>query len=325
MGWTGASSARMPVRWFTMLRAADGGSSASWAGAPHAPRRRGLRVPPGPVRSILWGLLAALALQGRLYGRDWLEERTPEPRADPVLLQSFGPQFDLEPRGSFRLPELELITGDAQPFGSYLHVTYPAGSASPAASRTDGAPRGGVQFYLRSRAELGGQAHLRYFLRLPEGFDFVRGGKLPGLYGGAANAGGARSGGAEAEGVSARFGWSEMGAGEVYLYSSASGGEAASLGRGAWSWPTGRWVCVEQQVDLGAAGADSGEINVRVDDQLVWQQGGLALRDGGLQLDGVYFSTFFGGKDTSWATPREQSADLAGLRIADSRIGCAPR
>lgn len=62
-----------------------------------------------------------------------------------------------------------------------LRVEYPKGSSNPANT-----PQGGIGFYaqpieLREEAKL---VVLEYKLFFPKGFDFVKGGKLPGLYGG---------------------------------------------------------------------------------------------------------------------------------------------
>jgi hypothetical protein len=37
-----------------------------------------------------------------------------------------------------------------------------------------------------------------------------------------------------------------------------------------------------------------------------------------LKIEGVFFSTFFGGDDTSWATPQTVRADFADLSLAHS-------
>ena len=57
---------------------------------------------------------------------------------------------------------------------------------------------------------------LEYKVRVPNDFDFVRGGKLPGLYGGSGPAGGASV--AEADGFSARIMWRELGVLCQYVY-----------------------------------------------------------------------------------------------------------
>jgi hypothetical protein len=35
-----------------------------------------------------------------------------------------------------------------------------------------------------------------------------------------------------------------------------------------------------------------------------------------LHIDGVFFSTFFGGNDTSWASPANQTIDFAGFGLS---------
>lgn len=62
-----------------------------------------------------------------------------------------------------------------------LEVTYPKGSINP-----QGSPQGGIGFYaqpikLRKEAKL---VVLEYQVYFPKKFNFVKGGKLPGLYGG---------------------------------------------------------------------------------------------------------------------------------------------
>ena len=113
-----------------------------------------------------------------------------------------------------------------------LVVHYPAGSASPTVSRERGRPVGGAQV----RAWLGtppaDSMHLRYAVRFPPGFNFVKGGKLPGLYGGVGNTG--RRIPTGEDGFSARVMWRKHGDGEVYAYLPTSREHGTSLGRGGF-------------------------------------------------------------------------------------------
>ena len=53
----------------------------------------------------------------------------------------------------------------------------------------------------------------------------------------------------------------------------------------------------------------------------VFEQTGLTFRTTpSLRIEGLFFSTFFGGGDASWATPRDQYADFAGFELAIHRI-----
>jgi len=74
-------------------------------------------------------------------------------------------------------------------FAKVLRAAFPKGSSSPAASRNESAPLGGGQFY-GTLARPADHMFLRYFARFATGFDFVKGGKLPGLYGGTETSGG---------------------------------------------------------------------------------------------------------------------------------------
>ena len=93
---------------------------------------------------------------------------------------------------------------------SLIRVLYPAHSVNPAQS-----PVGGASFYA-SPIELSSATNvsLKYRIFFPASFNWVRGGKLPGLYGGRTSC----SGGTDAEDCfSTRLMWRAGGAGELYL------------------------------------------------------------------------------------------------------------
>ncbi len=205
--------------------------------------------------------------------------------------------------GSFGLDRMELHR-------DVLRVRYPAGSASNRA----GGPGGGGQAYL-PLPEPVDELVLRYRVRFPDGFDFVKGGKLPGLYGGTVTGGQEIPDGTD--GFSTRYMWRAGGDGEVYAYLPTSVEAGTSLGRGCWTFPTGRWVEIEQLVRLGTPGEADGSVVVRVDGEPVLRQTGLTFRTTGeLRIEGVFLSTFFGGGDSSWATPVDQYAEFAGFTVS---------
>jgi hypothetical protein len=39
-----------------------------------------------------------------------------------------------------------------------------------------------------------------------------------------------------------------------------------------------------------------------------------------LRIRGLFFSTFFGGSDTTWATPVDQAADFANFTVSRSAL-----
>ena len=130
-------------------------------------------------------------------------------------------------------------------------------------------------------------------------FDFVKGGKLPGLFGGHMSC----SGGAESEDCfSTRFIWKEDGAGGVYCYlpnKQVSHGLAShnqallnilqipgfcssasvycnhnyghSLGRGSWQFVPGEWVVISQTVRMNTVSRMDGSIVVRVRGEEVYR------------------------------------------------------
>src|SRR6266702_892301 len=91
-----------------------------------------------------------------------------------------------------------------------LQVFYPEGSINPARR-----PQGGSQFYaapldLRNARSV----TFTYSVFFPSDFDWVKGGKLPGLYGGRT---GCSGGDAADDCFSTRLMWRTRGAGELYL------------------------------------------------------------------------------------------------------------
>jgi hypothetical protein len=123
------------------------------------------------------------------------------------------------------------------------------------------------------------------------------------------------------DGFSTRFMWRAGGAAEVYSYLPSSVEHGTSLGRGAWTWPTGRWVRVEQHVRLNTPGVADGVLDVTVNGRSVLRERGLTYRTvPTLRIDGVFFSTFFGGGDASWATPVDQYADFGRRAVDDGPV-----
>lgn len=199
-------------------------------------------------------------------------------------------------------------------FSQVLRVRYPAGSASPTVSRKTGAPLGGTQFYAKLNLAPQDSLRLSYYVRFSEGFDFVKGGKLPGLFGGTATSGGDNPDGTN--GFSTRFMWRREGQGEVYAYLPNSAKYGTSIGRGKWHFTPGTWHHLEQQVDLNHPEKGDGRVQVWLDGKKVLDQSRLQFRTAEtLKIEGIFFSTFFGGNDSSWATPKDVTVDFANFSV----------
>lgn len=222
--------------------------------------------------------------------------------------------------GSFGQRDMSFHVAGKLPFKTYVEVVYPANSASQRAADSGGGGAGGAQSYWLMGEPMD-SAYLRYWVRFPDGFDWVKGGKMPGLFGGTTTSG--RNIPDGTDGFSTRYMWRADGAGEVYAYLPTSEEHGTSLGRGDWTWPTGQWVCVEQRIVLNTPGRSDGSVTVWLDGKQVHSSTGLTYRSTpSLKIDGLFFSTFFGGGDESWATPRDQAARFGGFVISPQRAGC---
>lgn len=240
--------------------------------------------------------MATVLWQGDLSTTDWL--------------QAWGAQD----AGAWGWENFEVQTALDGPFTEVLRVSYPAGSASPSVSRQQGVPLGGGQFYADLNLPAQTTLRLSYAVRFSDNFDFVKGGKLPGLYGGTGNSGGDIPDGTD--GFSTRLMWRREGAGELYAYLPTSEEYGTSIARGAWTFRPGVWHRVEQEIVLNQPGQADGRASVWIDGERVIDQTGLQFRlVEELKIDGLFFSTFFGGGDASWSTPRDVYIDFADFSV----------
>ena len=234
---------------------------------------------------------------------DWLSEWTPKKT------------------GRFGFDNLAIEEESSGAFERFSRVSYPAGSSSPRGSRAAGVKEGGGQFYGTLGSGPVDHLFLRYYVRFQPDFDFVKGGKLPGFYGGSEVSGGRIPDGTN--GFSTRFMWRTSGAGEVYAYLPSSDKFGTSLGRGDFSFSPGKWQCLEQEVTLNTPGQKNGVVRAWLDGKPAYHNEHLEYRTvASLKIEGVFFSTFFGGGDSSWAPSRDLHADFAHFATGPERIGC---
>ena len=205
--------------------------------------------------------------------------------------------------------------------GQVLRVLIRAGSIDPATMVRRGQPRSGSGFKASLIPGGADAATLRYRVRFPVDFDFVRGGKLPGLFGGLGNSGGHIPQGDE--GFSLRLMWRERGAGEVYAYIPSSRGYGTSFLRGAFHFQPGLWHQVTQHAQMNTPGQADGFVAIELDGRPMVRQDGIMFRQGDLlRITGVFFDCFFGGNDDSWAARADTHVDFAEFALrapADTR------
>ncbi|KAH9925888.1 uncharacterized protein BXZ73DRAFT_49672 [Epithele typhae] len=232
------------------------------------------------------------------------------------------------------------------PGGSELSPAWEAcfsnGSINPG-NKT--APPGGFGFYLhgplpfaKALKELGDEEEVifSYDVLFDEGFEWVKGGKLPGIYGGAGDSAYGCTGGRQEDRCRCfdlRLMWRENAVGELYAYlphhdknterlmavppkSIRHPDYGFSVGRGALKFESGRWMRIAERVKVNDVGKEDGEIEVFVDGRSVMHANGLVIRteegaDGRVQ--GLHMQTFFGGHSPDWASPKDQRAWFANI------------
>ncbi|NET48353.1 MAG: hypothetical protein F6K09_06420, partial [Merismopedia sp. SIO2A8] len=117
-------------------------------------------------------------------------------------------------------------------------------------------------------------------------------------------------------GFSTRFMWRKDGEGEVFAYLPNSSDFGTSIGRGSWRFQPGKWHHIEQEVVLNDPGRENGRIRVWLDGEQVLDREDLIFRSTSeLKIEGIFFSTFFGGGDKSWATPKDVYIDFADFSV----------
>ena len=245
--------------------------------------------------------------------------------------QSWQQAWGYTPQSGWGQAQLTAVADPSAPGGGLvLQVAYGEGSSANSCAGCPGP--GGGQFYT-SFASAGQPAlaaasvvYLRYYVKFPAGFDFGRGGKLPGLYGGPP---GQESGGRHGQAFSTRYMWrnhpvagslggcsSSVACAEVYLYTPLGSGYGQDVG-GTWNWQgDGRWHMIEQRVDRA-----SGAITVWYDGSQVLSATGVLSGASGIPFSGVLFSTFFGGHDTSWGPSVNEHAYFADFAVGTSPVG----
>ncbi|KIK82254.1 polysaccharide lyase family 14 protein [Paxillus rubicundulus Ve08.2h10] len=170
---------------------------------------------------------------------------------------------------------------------SILQLVYPAHSVNPASK-----PAGGADFYAAPLDLTAARdVTLEYSVFFPADFDWVKGGKLPGLYGGHTGC----SGGSSAKDCfSTRLMWRPNGVGELYLYAPKDKQSEAlcadpqsvcdssygfSVGRGSFSFTAGDWTNLRQNVVLNTPGQQDGVFTLFVDGKAVINRTDMFYRD----------------------------------------------
>ena len=159
----------------------------------------------------------------------------------------------------------------------------------------------------------GSYEHIRlsYRLQFVSPFDFVRGGKLPGMIGGEGNTGGGIPDGTD--GWSARMMWRVDGAVVQYVYHpdqpESYGEDLPWTGEGVpLLFQPGQWHEVVHEIRMNTPGLNDGSITCWLDGELALDAPNMRFRDvNDFAIDSMYFSTFFGGSNSTWATTSDET------------------
>lgn len=224
----------------------------------------------------------------------------------------FGPLLEVE-----GLERVRVVPHQAAPSGRALAVRYPKGAVGPRL--------GGAQWRVRL-PEAHSELFLAYSLCFEAGFDFVKGGKLPGLVGGRANTGGHPPTGYD--GFSARMMWRSGGRAVQYVYhpdqASIWGDDLDYRTTEAIRFLPGVWHRIQHRITLntpGEPGLKDGLVQAWFDGQLCLDRSGVRFRhQESISIDQLYFSTFFGGNEADWAPTRDEAIYFDDFCVSTARI-----
>ncbi|MCK5823895.1 MAG: hypothetical protein KAG96_00640 [Ichthyobacteriaceae bacterium] len=200
------------------------------------------------------------------------------------------------------------IVDDAER-GKVLSVEYPKGSVGP--------QTGGSQFI--KSLEPANEYYLDYYMKFDEGFDFVSGGKLPGLTsGGSTYTGGNNPD--NGEGWSARYMWVKKGEMVVYFYYMDKVHQYGDPVKMNVFFETGKWYRLTQRIKLNEDNLPNGIMQVWVDGQEVINNTKIRYRLWGKgMIDTFYFSTFHGGASKEWAPNNDSFTRFDKIRVTKTK------
>lgn len=181
--------------------------------------------------------------------------------------------------------------------GKVLKVIYPKGAIGP--------KEGGIQF--DKPLEEANAYYLDYYIKFGEGFNFVKGGKLPGLTsGGETYTGGIHPD--NGEGWSARYMWVDEGEIIVYFYHLDMKHKWGDAVRLHTKFQPGRWYRITQYIKINEADKFDGKMYVWIDGKNVLADDSVRYRIAPLgKINSFYFSTFFGGNTPDWAPTKDEA------------------
>ena len=196
--------------------------------------------------------------------------------------------------------------------GNALRITCAAGKVGPA--------EGGAGW--RWPVDRADSMTLSYTLHFDPDFEFVKGGKLPGLSGGPESVTGGRPA-TGTNGFSARLMWRRDGRGEAYIYHMHQPGKYGESFRfpDEFRFPRGEPVQVRLQVAMIRAGQRDGQLRVWIQrkdaaERLMVERRDMEWRSvETFAADSVQFEVFHGGDDPTWAPTKACGLEIDEIRV----------
>jgi hypothetical protein len=254
---------------------------------------------------ILLALLPSLA-----HALDW-QPLVINPAPGPYSIADWARDWpDCKFEDGVEQGRLSVVT-DGSP---WLRVTYAAGGIGP--------DNGGCGWRWPFSKKPKPSAELRYTVQFEPGFEFVKGGKLPGLCGGPKTiTGGDLCTGLD--GWSARLMWRREGRAQAYLYhpnQPSKYGDEIDF-PSDFRFPIGMPVKIHLAVKINSIGHRDGALRIWValpqqDERLVIEKVDMEwTKDAQIGVDSVLFNTFHGGNDSAWAPTKECAARFGEISL----------
>lgn len=160
----------------------------------------------------------------------------------------------------------------------------------------------------------GSEYVFEYRLRFDEGYDFSRGGKIPGLGGGNAPSGCETSTGV---GFTARQMWRENGRLIGYIYDMDQRGECGNNLETGFSFVVGRWYTIKQRIKLNTGTQHNGVLQLWVDDRQVINRSNMGWMGEApnRRIDRIFLDFFFGGSTADWSPRRNCSLSFTDVHL----------
>lgn len=195
---------------------------------------------------------------------------------------------------------VDIVDGPEAHSGKSLRVLYPKGSVGPG--------EGGAQWLVNLPKSFD-ELYVSYWVKFGTGFDFVKGGKIPGLGGGQNNTGGTKPDGTD--GWSGRMMWRTGGGAVQYLYHpdqpTVYGEDLFYDLGGQRLFAPGQWVQVEHHFVMNTPGQHDGVVEAWWNGTKALERKNIRFRDvSTFAIDVFYFSTFFGGSGVDWAATKDE-------------------